>query len=478
MALKGAKSVKQYKISVLLIVCIGILSLYISAAQDSTTCATIVQAALQTVDELCSATSRNQACYGNLTLEAEPQPDVTNLKFDAPGDIADVTDISALRLSALDETSQEWGVSLLRLQANLPDTLPGQNVTMLLFGNVEITPDTSASDAAPLQAFFLKTGTGDAPCEAAPDSGVLVQTPAGAATIQLRVNKVNITLGSTAYLQAQADETLVIIVVEGEAAVTAFEETQTVPAGAKVEVPLDEDLVASGPPSEPEPYAEADVQALPVSLLARDIEIAAPLIEEKPQVAESCTVTAANTVNLRAGPGTNYGRVGSLATGESARPDGQATGTDGFLWWRLPDEAWVRYDIVEASGDCESMQIVSELPPVPTAAPVSSGFTTIFFTPNCSPSTFKAGTITFAFGKGDPTWATCEDVFANISQYGFASFSGDGSAPYNYRYQQGCHGGSPEGTNTFADVELSAGVYTYTGEWTGHSITCSITVLP
>jgi len=32
----------------------------------------------------------------------------------------------------------EWGVSLMRLQAGLPDTLPGQNVTFLLFGDVAI----------------------------------------------------------------------------------------------------------------------------------------------------------------------------------------------------------------------------------------------------------------------------------------------------------------------------------------------------
>src|SRR5690606_20836366 len=31
-----------------------------------------------------------------------------------------------------------WGVALMQIQANLPDTLPGQNVTFLLFGDVTI----------------------------------------------------------------------------------------------------------------------------------------------------------------------------------------------------------------------------------------------------------------------------------------------------------------------------------------------------
>jgi uncharacterized protein YgiM (DUF1202 family) len=98
-------------------------------------CPTMVLEALDFTDDLCNAVERNQACYGNLAIEAIPQADATDFTFEAPGDIVDAADIQTLNLSAM-TAPNEWGVALLSLQANLPDTLPGQNVTVLLFGEV------------------------------------------------------------------------------------------------------------------------------------------------------------------------------------------------------------------------------------------------------------------------------------------------------------------------------------------------------
>ena len=42
-----------------------------------------------------------------------------------------------------------WGVALMRIQANLPDTLPGQNVTMLIFGDVQIQNAGGESSGGP-----------------------------------------------------------------------------------------------------------------------------------------------------------------------------------------------------------------------------------------------------------------------------------------------------------------------------------------
>jgi hypothetical protein len=98
-------------------------------------CPEQVAAALQQVDSVCSATARNQACYGYPLLEAEPQPNVVDFAFDAPGHTVDVAALRALRLLPIAE--QAWGVALLRLQANLPDS-SSENVTMLLFGDAQI----------------------------------------------------------------------------------------------------------------------------------------------------------------------------------------------------------------------------------------------------------------------------------------------------------------------------------------------------
>jgi hypothetical protein len=174
----------------------------------------------------------------------------------------------------MDEDAGTWGVAVLQVQANLPDTVPGQNVTMLLFGDVEITDASTDAEVNPMQAFYFRSGVGDAPCAEAPDSGILIQTPEGAGTIELTVNEVNVTLGSTAYLQAEPEDVFTVSVLEGEGTVAAEGETQPIPAGTQVEIPIDEDLAADGVPSEAEPYDPEAFAALPLEILPREIEIA------------------------------------------------------------------------------------------------------------------------------------------------------------------------------------------------------------
>jgi hypothetical protein len=68
-----------------------------------------------------------------------------------------------------------------------------------------------------------------------------------------------------------------------------------------------------------------------------------------------CEVSASGTVNLRSGPGTNFDRAGTLGAGESFEVVGQAAGTDGFTWYELENDAWVREDIISLQGDCGSI---------------------------------------------------------------------------------------------------------------------------
>jgi hypothetical protein len=270
----------------------GFVGLWVSVVAAQADCPTIVQTALDATDKACADTGRNQACYGNVNLQAVAQEGVPAFQFDAPGDIIDVAGVKTLQLEPLDAASDVWGIALMRLQANLPETLPGQNVTFLLFGDVEIRngvssnvePEaTPASEAetpfTPMQAFYFQSGISDAPCSAAPDSGILIQTPDGAGEISFRINDVDIQLGSTAYIQAQPDAEMTVNVVEHEAIVTAQGVSQTVPAGSRVRVPLDANLSADGEPSAPEPYVDADLAALPVGHLPRKITVAPALTQ-------------------------------------------------------------------------------------------------------------------------------------------------------------------------------------------------------
>lgn len=262
------------------------------AQPDNDTCPAIVQTALDNVDRLCSETQRNIACYGNLLIDATPRSDVLNFNFDQPGDIVEVVQVESLRLTNMDVVNETWGIAVLKLQANLPNTLPGQNVTFLMFGDVEVTNAIDPEDTShtPMQAFYLSTGIGDRRCNDAPDSGVLIQTPDGVDPVDMNINGVDIALGSTAFLQS-AEDHMALFMLEHEASTSVADASQLVPAGTFVRIPLDQDGLASGPPSYPQGYDHDSLTALPTSHLPREIEVPVPLT--KPQVDAALGVVSA-----------------------------------------------------------------------------------------------------------------------------------------------------------------------------------------
>jgi len=241
-------------------------------ADPNATCPSYVQDALVATDGACEVTARNQACYGNVMVVLNPNGDTTGLKFSEPGDMINVADIDRLHLEPLDIQHQVWGVVLMRLQANLSDTTPGQNVTFLMFGDVEFE-NRSPSGTTNINSFYFTSGIGDAACTDAPESGLLIQTPEGVGTIDLSINAVDISIGSTAYLQAQPDANMTINVIEGQAEVTAEGETQTVIAGNRTTIGLDADGTADSPPTVPESYDVQPLRHLPVRNLPRPIEV-------------------------------------------------------------------------------------------------------------------------------------------------------------------------------------------------------------
>lgn len=249
----------------LLLFVVLLAALPAAAQQDDDACPVIVQSALEATNMACVDTERNQACYGNGLITAVLTSDDP---FNSRGDVVELVAVQSLVLNPMDTGAGTWGVVLTRVQANLPDTLPGQNVTILLFGDVELT-----NAGRSMEAFYFRSGIGDAACAEAPDSGILIQTPQGVGRIELTINNVVVNLGSTAYLTAAPEEDLLIALLEGDAVVTAEDEEQVVEAGFFVTVPLDADLNAAGPPSEPEEIPEDAYPALPLNVLPLDITL-------------------------------------------------------------------------------------------------------------------------------------------------------------------------------------------------------------
>ena len=205
-------------------------------------CPQLAQRALEMMDEACAETGRNQACYGHFQVEANSLNGV-NIQFHNIGDVEQVENLGSIRVSGYDAAAQIWGVALMRLQASLPHTLPGQNVTVLLMGDAEISSAVNPeSEAAPMQAFYLKTGIGSSGCEDAPPDGLLIQTPRGAGQVSFSVNGVDMNIGSTVFLEAGQAQTMRVTTLEGSAAVEHNEQTYPVLAGSRAEYLLGEDL--------------------------------------------------------------------------------------------------------------------------------------------------------------------------------------------------------------------------------------------
>lgn len=234
-------------------------------------CGEIVQTALEAVDDTCDNLGRNQACYGSRLVQAEFKAEA-NGQFEAAGDIADLGTLKLISTTAFDQEQQTWGVALIKAQANLPDSIPGQNVTFLLYGGASL--DNVSSD---MQAVILSSGVGGVACAEAPTAALVVQSPNGT-EVKLNINGANLTLGSTLYVSAVQNEEMTIATIEGTGLVESFGVSQVVNPGTQVRLPLaaGDGRQVSGPPSEPQPFEVEQVRNAPVGLLERPVAIPSP----------------------------------------------------------------------------------------------------------------------------------------------------------------------------------------------------------
>ena len=136
----------RWKIPVSLTWLVVVLSVTAVLAQE--TCSALLEQALSAVDKNCNELDRNNACYGFNLVEAAFAEEVEDDYFAEPADIASILDLETIATTALDETNETWGVAVLNIQANVPNTLPGQNVTFVLMGDTEIANGVPAESAA------------------------------------------------------------------------------------------------------------------------------------------------------------------------------------------------------------------------------------------------------------------------------------------------------------------------------------------
>jgi hypothetical protein len=224
-----------------------------TAAQD---CPALVERALEQVEEACAVMRGNQACYGYKALEARLQEGLSQFAFNGVGDITGVDTIETLHLSALVPIKDEWGMTVMRVRADISDEYPNENVTLLAFGAISIDP-LHGEEFQPMQAFAIQTGNATSGCNNVTENGLMIQTPEGVGRVTLWINDVRIRVGSTILLQAQPNSDLTVSTLEGLAQVEAQGQMQEASAGMRVRVRLDEAMRPIAPPTVPEAFDAA-----------------------------------------------------------------------------------------------------------------------------------------------------------------------------------------------------------------------------
>jgi len=228
---------------------INTLAVEVVQTQALLTCQEIIERAILLAEDVCSGLDSNQACYGNQTVFADFVPDYTG-QFNMVGDLVEVDKLTRIVASPLKYEEQIWGIAFLKLQANLPGTLPGQNVTFLVFGDTVLE-----NNSQNMTTFYFTTGLTGINCEQVDYDGLFVSMPDGSG-ISFRSNGVDVVLQGGAILQAQPEGDMSIAMLSGSSELSSNGQTVSLNAGNFSTIPMSGNLEPSGPISEPKPLSE------------------------------------------------------------------------------------------------------------------------------------------------------------------------------------------------------------------------------
>ncbi len=110
-------------------------------------CPTLVKQALDAVGNSCGGLGRNSACYGFNRVNATFSGDVTDGFFSKPADQSNLKLLQSIDTAPLNESLKEWGVAVMSVQANIPNSLPGQAISFVLLGDVTVDNAVPADQA-------------------------------------------------------------------------------------------------------------------------------------------------------------------------------------------------------------------------------------------------------------------------------------------------------------------------------------------
>ncbi|HEX7395385.1 MAG TPA: hypothetical protein VF313_10695 [Anaerolineaceae bacterium] len=224
-----------------------------SVAANHANCQELINRALSASSDLCDRIGSDQACYGNHTITTRLVPGAAQ-QFTVPGDIIGINLIESISASVLDPALNEWGIAIFKVIGNLPRSLPGETVTLVVFGN------TTLENSGNLETFYFYSGLGQVACDQIPFDGLMVTMPEGTG-IHFIVNGSELTLMGNASLKADRNGNMKVNLYSGSASLASDGQQQIFTAGESVSVHLGgpNGTDSIGPPSTPQPLTPDDL---------------------------------------------------------------------------------------------------------------------------------------------------------------------------------------------------------------------------
>ncbi len=223
-----------------------------ASPQSDITCQELIDRAMQASGDYCDQVGSNQVCYGNNTLSAELN---SGGAFGQEGDVVSVADLRRLAASPLNLASEEWGIAVFKVLANLPRSLPGETITMVVFGNTALD-----NPSGNLQSFYFSSTLGQIQCDEVPFDGLMITMPDGAG-VRFIINGADMTLMGNASISAIQNGSMEVSLYSGSAIISANGGTQLVTAGESTSMDLGgpNGTSATSPPSAPEPLSPEEL---------------------------------------------------------------------------------------------------------------------------------------------------------------------------------------------------------------------------
>ena len=217
-------------------------------------CQILIDEALTASDKSCDKVGSNQVCYGNNTVRVDLIPGASQ-PFTKRGDIVEVDQVQRVSAAPLNTTINEWGIAIFKVMANLPRSLPGETVTVVVFGN------TTLENANSLETFYFSSELGQIVCNQVPFDGLMITMPEGTG-IHFLVNGAELTLMGNASLKATKNGEMQVGMYNGTGVIESNGQQQVFTAGEQVSVPLGgpNGTTSVGPPSSPEPLSPEELE--------------------------------------------------------------------------------------------------------------------------------------------------------------------------------------------------------------------------